>query len=435
MTTTTPARPGTPTALGHVEFTTLLAMAMALTALGIDLMLPLFPAIRTDLGLPAGSTAVGGLVTTYFLGLAVGQLLYGPLADRFGRKPALYLGFGIYGVGALAAALSPTLSWLLVARFAWGFGAAGPRVVTLAIVRDTFDGERMSRAMSSIMAVFILVPVVAPTLGAVIGGLIGWRWLFGFCVSAGVAVMLWARRLPETLPAEHRLELRFGRIARAARFVTGNRTTVGYALALTVLYGSFISWLGSAELVFGEVFDRPELFPVLFGGLAGLMGIAVFTNGRIVERIGLRRLGHGVMVAYLLAAGVLVTLTLSTAGRPPMWAFLLAMAPVLCSHALLIPNFNTIAMEPMKPVAGTASAFIGAVQIAGGALLGALLDRTFDSTVLPLSLGFLGLAVVAAGLVVWAERGRLFRPMTPPVIPAPSPTAAPLVSQPPVGRP
>jgi len=415
VTTTTAARPGRPTQLGRVEFTTLLAMAIALTALGIDLMLPLFPAMRSDLGLPEGSTAVGGLVTTYFLGLAIGQLLYGPLADRFGRKPALYLGFGIYGVGALAAALSPTLSWLLVARFVWGFGAAGPRVITLAIVRDTFDGERMSRAMSSIMAVFILVPVVAPSLGALVGGLIGWRWLFGFCLLASIAVTLWSRRLPETLAPEHRLELRFGRIARAARFVTGNRTTVGYALALTVLYGSFISWLGSAELVFSEVFDRAELFPVLFGGLAAVMGIAVFTNGRIVERIGLRRLGHGVLVAYLLAASLLVVLVVGTGGRPPMWAFLLAMAPVLCSHALLIPNFNTIAMEPMKAVAGTASAFIGAVQIAGGALLGALLDRTFDGTVLPLSLGFLGMAVVAAGLIVWAERGRLFRPMTPPV--------------------
>jgi len=415
VTATTAARPGRPTQLGRVEFTTLLAMAIALTALGIDLMLPLFPAMRSDLGLPVGSTAVGGLVTTYFLGLAIGQLLYGPLADRFGRKPALYLGFGIYGIGALAAALSPTLSWLLVARFVWGFGAAGPRVITLAIVRDTFDGERMSRAMSSIMAVFILVPVVAPSLGALVGGLIGWRWLFGFCLLASIAVTLWSRRLPETLAPEHRLELRLGRIARAARFVTGNRTTVGYALALTVLYGSFISWLGSAELVFSEVFERPELFPVLFGGLAGVMGIAVFTNGRIVERIGLRRLGHGVLVAYLFAASILVVLTVGTGGRPPMWAFLLAMAPVLCSHALLIPNFNTIAMEPMKAVAGTASAFIGAVQIAGGALLGALLDRTFDGTVLPLSLGFLGMAVVAAGLIVWAERGRLFRPMAPPV--------------------
>jgi MFS transporter, DHA1 family, multidrug resistance protein len=427
--TATATDPGRPAQLGPAEFTTLLAMAIALTALGIDLMLPLFPAMRSDLGLPEGSTAVGGLVTTYFLGLAVGQLLYGPLADRFGRKPALYLGFAVYGVGALAAALSPSLSWLLAARFVWGFGAAGPRVITLAIVRDTFEGERMSRAMSSIMAVFILVPVVAPSLGAAIGGIIGWRWLFGFCLLASVAVTLWTRRLAETLAPEHRLELRFGRIGRAARFVTGNRTTVGYALALTVLYGSFISWLGSAELVFGEVFERPELFPVLFGGLAAVMGIAVFTNGRIVERVGLRRLGHGVLVAYLVAASVLVALSLGSGGRPPMWAFLLAMAPVLCSHALLIPNFNTIAMEPMKSVAGTASAFIGAVQIAGGALLGALLDRTFDGTVLPLSLGFLTLAIVAAGLIVWAERGRLFRPTSPPV------TASPLMAQPRIGRP
>jgi MFS transporter, DHA1 family, multidrug resistance protein len=426
--TIAPARPGRPTKLGPVEFTTMLAMAMALTALGVDLMLPLFPAMRADLGLPVGSPATGGLITTYFLGLAVGQVLYGPLADRFGRKSVLFLSFAIYAVGALSAALSPTLEWLLAARFVWGFGAAGARVITLAIVRDIFEGERMSRAMSSIMAVFVLVPVVAPTFGAAIGGLVGWRWLFGLCVVACAAVSLWARRLPETLAHEHRLELRFGRIGRAARYVTGNRTTVGYALAMTVLYGSFISYLGSAELIFGETFDRADRFPVIFGGIAGVMGIAVFTNGRIVERVGLRRLGHGMLMAYIVCAAGLVALTVTFGGRPPLWAFLVAIAAVLCTHALMIPNFNTIAMEPMAPVAGTASAFIGAVQIAGGALLGALLDRTFDGTVLPLSLGFLATAIGATALIVWAERGRLFEPMQAAVVqPAP---VEPVTAQP-----
>ncbi|MEX2421441.1 MAG: MFS transporter, partial [Actinomycetota bacterium] len=208
---------------------------MALTALGIDLMLPLFPAMRGDLGLAPDSTAVAGLITAYFLGLASGQLVYGPLSDRFGRRPVLLAGFAIYGLGALAAALAPAMSWLLVARFVWGFGAAGPRVITMAIVRDTFEGEQMSRAMSTIMAIFILVPVIAPSIGAALGGVVGWRWLFALCMVAGTLVAVWSRRLPETLAAEHRLELRFGRLGQAARVVGGNRVTVGYALALTVM--------------------------------------------------------------------------------------------------------------------------------------------------------------------------------------------------------
>ncbi len=397
--------------LGRVEFTALLAMSMALAALGIDLMLPAFGAIRADLGLPEGSTAVAGLVTAYFIGLAVGQLLYGPLADRFGRRPALYLGFGIYAVGALGAALSPTLGLLLVARFVWGVGAAGPRVVTLAVIRDRYEGERMASAMSFVMAVFILVPVVAPTIGAAIAGAAGWRWVFGVCIAAAVVMAVWALRLPETLREEHRSELRFGRILVAARVVVSDRYTVAYALAMTALYGVFTSYLGSAELIFSETFDQADRFPRIFGGLALVMGLAMFANGRVVERIGTRRLAHGVLVGYILVAAVLVALSLATDGHPPLVAFLLVLAAMLASHALLIPNFNTIAMTPMGAVAGTASSLIGAVQIAVGALLGSLLDRTFDGSVLPMSFGFLGYGILALALVSWAERGRLFRPL------------------------
>jgi MFS transporter, DHA1 family, multidrug resistance protein len=129
--------------LGRVELTSLLAMSMALAALGLDLMLPAFGAIREDLGLASDSTAVAGLVTAYFVGLAVGQLFYGPLADRYGRRPILYAGYLIYGLGALASTVAPTLPLLLAGRVLWGVGAAGPRVVTLAVIRDSFECEAM----------------------------------------------------------------------------------------------------------------------------------------------------------------------------------------------------------------------------------------------------------------------------------------------------
>lgn len=397
--------------LGQIEFTAFLAMSMALAALGIDLMLPAFGAMRADFGLPEGSTATGGLVTAYFMGLAVGQVVYGPLADRFGRRPTLLAGYVVYGLAALAATFAPSLTVLLIARFAWGFGAAGPRVVTLAVVRDSFEGERMSRAMSLIMAVFILVPVVSPAIGAAIISVAHWRWIFGLCVIAVIAMTLWARRLPETMPEEHRIELRFSRIVRAGKYVLGNRQTVAYTLAMTALYGVFTSYIASAELMFGETFEVGELFPVLFGGLAAVMGVAMFVNSRVVGRFGLRRMAHGVLIGYLVAAVALATLALVYGGRPPLWVFMVAMGAMLASHALLIPNFNTLAMQPMATVAGTAAAFIGATQIAVGALLGSLLDRLFSGTVTPLALGFLGYGVLALALVLWAERGRLFAPM------------------------
>lgn len=392
---------------GRAEFTALLAMSMALGALGIDLLLPAFGDIRSELGLPADSTAVAGLVTAYFLGLAIGQVFYGPVADRFGRRPALYVGFAVYALGAAAATLSPTLPLLLASRFVWGLGAAGPRVVTLAVVRDSYSGERMARTMSFVMAVFILVPVVAPTIGAGIVALGSWRWVFGSCMIAAMVLALWALRLPETLRPEHRMELRFGRIARAGRHVVSNRRTVAYTLAMTALYGVFTSYLGSSEIIFGETFGQRSSFPLWFGLVAIAMGAAMLTNARIVEGIGTRRLAHMVLVAYVVLAAILVVVAVATGGRPPLWAFVVGLMAMLSSHALLIPNFNTLAMEPMAAVAGTASSLIGAVQVAVGALLGSVLDRAFDGTVLPLSLGFLGFGLLALGCVAWGERGQL----------------------------
>lgn len=410
--------------MGQREFTSLLALSMALAALGIDLMLPAFGAMREDLGLGRGSPAISAVVTAYFLGLAVGQILYGPLSDRLGRKPALYLGYGIYIAGALASTLSPTLGTLVAARFVWGLGAAGPRVVTLAAVRDTFEGEAMSRAMSFVMAVFILVPVVAPTLGAAIITVAPWRWLFVLCVAAAAAIAVWALRLPETLAPEDRLPLRARRIGRAAREVVAHRETVAYTLALTALYGVFLSYIGSAEIIFSEAFGRPDAFPFIFGGLALTMGVAMLANARVVGRVGTRRLAHGVLLGYVGASTGVAALALTTGGRPPLWAFLAGLAVMLFAHALLIPNLNTIAMAPMGAIAGTASSVIGGVQLAVGAVLGALLDRAFDGTILPISLGFLGYGILATMLVLVGERGRLFAPLErPPPGPPPVPPA------------
>jgi DHA1 family bicyclomycin/chloramphenicol resistance-like MFS transporter len=297
-------------------------------------------------------------------------------------------------------------------------------VVTLAVIRDSFDGERMSRAMSFVMAVFILVPVIAPAAGAAIVSIGSWRWLFGVCALAVAVMALWAVRLPETLHEEHRRELRFSRIAKAAKFVASDRQTVTYTLAMTALYGAFSSYLASSEIIFGETFDRAGMFPIIFGGLAVVMGGAMLTNARIVGRVGTRRLAHVVLLAYVVVAGALVAIALVTGGRPPLAVFLVGMAAMLSSHALLIPNFNTMAMAPMAAVAGTASSVIGAVQIAMGAALGAVLDRAFDGTIRPLAFGFLGYGLLALGLVLWGERGRLFGPLHDPAAATPEPVRA-----------
>jgi DHA1 family bicyclomycin/chloramphenicol resistance-like MFS transporter len=382
---------------------------MALAALGIDLMLPAFDEIRAGFDMAPGSTEVTALVTTYFLGLAIGQVAYGPIADRFGRRTAMNVGYGVYAAGALLTALAPTFGLILASRFVWGLGAAGPRVVTLAVVRDQFEGQRMSRAMSSIMAVFILVPIVAPALGSAIVAVTSWRWVFGVCTLVAVAVALWAVRLPETLRPEHRIErLAVAPVLRSARLVVTNRQTVCYLLAMSFLFGSFTSYLGSSENIISDTFDLPDSFPLVFGVLAAAMGGAMLANGRVVMRLGTIRLAHGAMLVYVALAAVYAAIAVATGGEPPFWLFLVGTGALLCCHALLIPNLNTIAMAPMAAIAGIASSVVGAIETALAALLGRLLDQAFDGTIRPLAYGFLGYGLVALAVVLVAERGRLF---------------------------
>ena len=184
-----------PARFGPRELLAFISATMALMALAIDLMLPAFDDIRSDFGLDPDSGEAASVITVFFLGLAVAQVFYGPLADRFGRKPILYSGIVVYIAGAIGSALAPSFELLLVARFVWGIGAAGSRVVAVAIVRDRFVGNQMARAMSQIMAIFVLVPVFAPPLvGASIIAVAPWRAVFWFCVVWAIAIVFWSCR-------------------------------------------------------------------------------------------------------------------------------------------------------------------------------------------------------------------------------------------------
>jgi len=381
-----------------------LAAAMALTALGIDLLLPAFPEIRSEFGLEPGSTAVSGFVTAYFVGLAGGQLLIGPLADRFGRRPLLRVGIVLYALGAALAIVAPTFGLLLVARLLWGVGAAAGRVLSVAIVRDRFVGAPMARMMSLIMAVFIIVPVVAPTVGALLLRLFTWDQVVLLNLVAAAGVLAWTLRLGETLAVEKRRTLHLGVLARAAARVLRHPTSGPLVLAQAVLFGGFASYLSTSEVVYSEVFERRALFPVLFGVTALAMGAATLLNGRVVERIGLRRMLRLDLMSYLAGAAALLVVALATGGQPPLAAYLVVLVVLLCSHAMLIPNLNARAMEPMGDIAGMASAINGTALIGGGALIGAFIDRAYDGTVLPLAVAFMLVGAVTALLIMVSER-------------------------------
>lgn len=394
--------------IGRIEFIALMALLMSIAALSVDLMLPAMGDIRDEFGLEPDSTAVAGLVTAFILGMALSQIVYGILADRYGRKPLIYAGLAIFLIGATASVFAPSFGFLLVARFVWGLGAAGPRVLTLSIVRDTHEGSEMAKLMSFILAVFVLVPAIAPSIGAALTDWISWRGAFGFAVVVALIVGVWSLRLPETLRQEHRREIGFRNVVESARIVVTNRVTAMLTLGLSVLFGAFLSYIASSELIFTDVFDSGDSFPLIFGGVALVMGVGMLANSWLVGRFGLTTLIHVMVVGYVIAATLLAVLAVSTNGRPGLWTFVFGLGLLVLFQSLLIPNLNTVAMIPMGAVAGIASAIIGTVSTGLAALIGAFIDRLFDGTVTPLSVAF----AIAAWLTFLVVRLARIRDLT-----------------------
>ena len=381
------SRSGTQYRMGSRELLTLISAIMALTALGIDLMLPAFDDIRTAFDLGEGSPETGKVITVFFMGLAVAQLVWGPLSDRLGRKPVLYMGAAIYAVGAAGSALAPSFELLLVSRFVWGIGAAGSRVVAIAIIRDRFEGSQMAKAMSQVMAVFMLVPVLAPSLGSGIIAVLPWPAVFWFCVVMVVAVSLWSLRMRESLRAEHRRPFQLRSTTAGYVEVARTRVTSGYTISTIFLQGVFTTYLASSELIISEVFDREAQFPIIFGAVALVFAAGAILNGRIVESFGVHRLVNAVYAGLIPLTILLVVLSITSSGRPNFWLFMPLLALTLGSFLLLMPNLNSAALEPVGHLAGTASALSGAVRMAGGAVLGTIVSSKVSDSVTPFAVG------------------------------------------------
>jgi len=396
-----------PAALPFREFVALIAALMALNALAIDAMLPALPAIGTALGVEGNARQ--WVVTAYLLGLGVGQIVYGTLADRFGRRPVLLWALGGYVVFSGVAAISASFPLLLAARVLQGLASAGARVVAVSIVRDCYSGRAMARVMSLAFIVFLAVPMFAPALGQFILLFASWRWIFGILGIAGLAVTIWTlTRLPETMHAEDRRPITVKDTAEAFRLVLTDRCSIGYTLAQTVLAGGLFGFIGSVQQIFFDIFHEPKLFPTMFAAIAGTMAIASYTNSRIVERFGTRRVSHSALLGFLVFA--VVHLAFALAGHETIWSFAILQALMMGCFGLTMGNFGAMAMDPLGHVAGTASSVQGCVSTVGGALIGFLISQSFDGTTVPLTLGFAITGSIGLAIVLATERGRLFRP-------------------------
>lgn len=395
--------------MGKIEFIALMALLMALNALAIDIMLPGLQEIGASLGVE-NENHRQYVISAYLIGFAFAQLLYGPVSDRFGRRIPMFFGLGIYIAASLAAVLVPSFAVLLGLRFLQGIGSAAMRVITISIVRDVFGGRAMAEVMSLIMMVFMVVPVLAPSIGQVVMIFGEWHLIFIFMAAMAAAILAWMYvRLPETLAPEDVRPFTIRSVFAGFRIVLTNRMALCYTVASTFIFGALFGFINSAQQIYVGIYDLGVWFPVAFAGVAAFMALSSFINARLVGRFGMRRLSHGALVGFMTINLIWLLLTLSWSGPLPFALFFMLFAISMFQFGWIGSNFNSLAMEPLGHVAGTASSVLGFMGTAGGAVLGGAIGQAFDGTSLPLVLGFFILSVIGLFFVLVAERGVLFQ--------------------------
>ncbi len=388
------------------EFVALMALTISLVAMSIDAMLPALRQIADDLGAERKNDAQW-ILTALFLGLAVGQIIYGSISDSTGRKRPIYAGFALFIVGCLLSVAATSFTMMLAGRFLQGLGAAGPRIVAVALIRDQYEGRAMARIMSLIMAVFILVPAVAPGVGQIILLVAHWRAIFAMLLALALVALVWfAIRQPETLAPNRRVRFSLMRIGRAIHETCANRIAFGYTIAAGFIFGAFIGFLISAQQIFQGQYGLGRQFPLYFAVLALSLGGASVVNARLVMRFGMRPLSNLAILALGGLSLAFFAIAWVAAGDPPLWALMAYLMTSFFCIGILFGNFNALAMAPMGHIAGVAASVVGSLTTFISMLLGTVIGQAYDGTVLPLVGGFAALAIASFTAMRWAERGR-----------------------------
>jgi DHA1 family bicyclomycin/chloramphenicol resistance-like MFS transporter len=385
------------------ELIVLLAMMMSIVALSIDSMLPALDAIGNDLKV-ANPNDNQLVITSLFLGFAVGQLLAGPLSDNFGRKPVIYVGYTIFIIGCLLSIFASSFTMMLIGRVLQGIGAASPRTVTVALARDLFEGRTMARIMSFVMAVFILVPMIAPAIGLAITTFWNWQAIFSMLMVMAILSNIWfAIRQPETLPAKDRLPFSFKSLALGTKEVMINRKAIGYTVTAGLIFGAFIGYISVSQQIFQVVFNTGEWFAFYFGLSAVALGLASIVNAGLVLRLGMRLLTIRAFIAATILSVLFILPVYFSQGVPAFWLFVTWLGILFFCIGLTFGNLNALAMEPLGHVAGIGAALIGFFSTMIALPLAWAIGYFFDSTVYSLVIGFAVLSAFSVIVIMWTE--------------------------------
>ncbi|MCR2832853.1 multidrug effflux MFS transporter [Parerythrobacter lacustris] len=391
--------------LSERELIVLMALLMSLQAFGIDSMLPALGVIGSDLGATGNERQF--VIGAYFLGSGIGAFFPGAFADRFGRRPVLAVGLVVYVVFSIACAFVTAFDWLIGLRLVQGLFCAGLSVVPAAIVRDRVGGDRMARLMSLIMMIFLAVPLVAPTIGQAILTVLDWRWIFGAMAVMGTLVGIWVwLRLPESLVPENQQDIEPRTILKNMGNALMRRDSIGYVIGSALVFGSLFGFLNSSQQLIGEHFHAGESFALIFGAAVLGMVVANFTNSRIVERFGARRVSHAALLGFI-AASIAQYISAGRADQQ-LWEFVPILAVSMASLGFIGANFSSIAMQPFHQIAGAASSAQTSLRMVSGAVLGSAIGFAYDGTARPLATAMLSCGLLALAAILFSEKGRLF---------------------------
>jgi len=396
-----------PSSPSYLEFVILVSMMMSLMALSIDAMLPALPQIGSDLNVQNANDRQL-VVSTIFLGVAVGQFFFGPLSDKTGRKPAIYIGYSLYICGALLSAFATTFPMMLFGRLLQGIGISAPRAVLLALVRDLYEGRLMARVMSFVMTVLLLIPMIAPSLGQAILFKAGWRSIFFSFVIIALFTLIWfALRMPETLSLEKRIPFSLKRIIDSTIKIIKLRTTFGYTFSAGLISGAFLGYLNSAQQIFQEGYALGDRFPLYFALIALSIGLASFLNARLVLRFGMRFLVWWSLIAILGLSAVTLGIVVMISGQLPLWLVMAYLMSTFFCVGILFGNQNSLAMEPLGNLAGIGAAVVGSLSTLISIPLGTLIGRSYNGTIIPLLIGITVLSGLSLIVIRWVNKKRI----------------------------
>jgi DHA1 family bicyclomycin/chloramphenicol resistance-like MFS transporter len=391
-------------ALGLAEFVALMASMTSLVALSIDAMLPALAQIGDALG-TKDPQHTHLIISLFFLGMAFGQLYYGPLSDAKGRRYAILSGLIIFAIGTVTCMLAETMTTMLIGRVIQAFGASGPRIAALAVIRDQYAGEAMARVMSFIMMVFILVPMIAPIVGQAVLLFASWQHIFSLFLLVALIIGMWFfARQPETLPADRRRPFSWSQLRSSSLFILTHKPVMYYALAMGFIFGAFLAYLSASQTIFQQIYHTGDWFPAYFALLAFSIGFASFVNGTLVMSMGMAKLCDWALHGVLFFALLLTALAWYFDGLPPLAYFVSVLFCMFFCVGILFGNLNSMAMQPLGEMAGLGAAIIGSLSSLFSVPIAIFVSGYIENTITPVAYGFVFFGTLAMYFVKRANR-------------------------------